>query len=134
MHLVGMGAYAVLYGLLRAAILFFAVAAFIGIHVPHANYAAALALLAIASVSFIGVGMMTSVLPLISPEKGAQLGFVAQGLMLVVSGVYYPVSVMPEWMQCDLEDLARDVRAARRAARRSSTAPGSPGRTSGRCS
>ena len=42
---------------------------------------------------------MTSVLPLISPEKGAQLGFVAQGLMLVVSGVYYPVSVMPEWMQ-----------------------------------
>jgi ABC-2 type transport system permease protein len=43
--------------------------------------------------------MVTAVLPLISPEKGAQLGFVAQGLLLVVSGVYYPVSVMPEWMQ-----------------------------------
>ncbi len=42
---------------------------------------------------------MTAVLPLVSPEKGAQLGFIAQGLMLVVSGVYYPVSVMPEWMQ-----------------------------------
>jgi ABC-2 type transport system permease protein len=42
---------------------------------------------------------MTAVLPLISPEKGAQLGFVAQGLMLAVSGVYYPVSVMPGWMQ-----------------------------------
>ena len=78
MHLGGMGAYAVIYGLLRATILFFVVAAFIGIHVPDANFAAALALLAIASVSFIGVGMMTSVLPLISPEKGAQLGFVAQ--------------------------------------------------------
>ena len=38
--------------------------------------------------------MMTSVLPLISPEKGAQLGFVAQGAMLVVSGVYHPVSVL----------------------------------------
>jgi ABC-2 type transport system permease protein len=36
---------------------------------------------------------------LISPEKGTQLGFVAQGLMLVVSGVYYPVSVLPDWMQ-----------------------------------
>ena len=34
---------------------------------------------------------MTAVLPLISPEKGAQLGFVAQGVLLVVSGVYYPV-------------------------------------------
>jgi ABC-2 type transport system permease protein len=99
MHLGGMGAFAVLYGLIRATILFFAVAAFIGIHVPDANFGAALALLAIASVSFIGVGMMTSVLPLISPEKGAQLGFVAQGMMLVVSGVYYPVSVMPHWMQ-----------------------------------
>ena len=42
---------------------------------------------------------MTAVLPLISPEKGTQLGFVAQGLMLVVSGVYYPVSVLPGWMQ-----------------------------------
>src|SRR5438309_1053278 len=99
MHLGGMGAYAVLYGLVRAGILFAVVAAFIGIHMPDANFLAALALLAIASISFIGIGMMTSVLPLISPEKGAQLGFVAQGMMLVVSGVYYPVSVMPGWMQ-----------------------------------
>ena len=38
-------------------------------------------------------------LPLISPEKGAQLGFVAQGMLLVVSGVYYPVTVMPGWME-----------------------------------
>ncbi len=98
-HLIGMGVYAVLYGLVRAAAVFAAVVAFIGIHLPHANYPAAVALLAIASVSFIGVGVMTAVLPLISPEKGTQLGFVAQGLMLVVSGVYYPVTVLPVWMQ-----------------------------------
>ena len=61
--------------------------------------AAALVVLAVASVSFVGIGMMTSVLPLISPEKGTQLGFVAQGVLLVVSGVYYPVSVLPGWMQ-----------------------------------
>jgi ABC-2 type transport system permease protein len=98
-HLIGMGVYAVLYGLLRAAAVFAAVVVFIGIHIPNANYGAAVALLAIASVSFIGIGMMTAVLPLVSPEKGTQLGFVAQGLMLVVSGVYYPVGVLPEWMQ-----------------------------------
>jgi ABC-2 type transport system permease protein len=98
-HLFGMGAFAVLYGLIRATILFFVVAAFIGIHMPDANFGSALALLGIASISFMGIGMMTAVLPLISPEKGAQLGFVAQGLMLAVSGVYYPVSVMPGWMQ-----------------------------------
>jgi ABC-2 type transport system permease protein len=98
-HLIGMGIYAVIYGLVRAAAIFVAVVAFIGIHLPNANYGAAIALLAIASVSFIGVGMMTAVLPLISPEKGTQLGFVAQGLMLVVSGVYYSISVLPDWMQ-----------------------------------
>ena len=42
---------------------------------------------------------MTAVLPLISPEKGTQLGFIAQGILLVVSGVYYPVEVLPQWMQ-----------------------------------
>jgi ABC-2 type transport system permease protein len=98
-HLGGQGVYAVLYGIIRATILFFAVLALIGIQAPGANYWAALGLLAIGSLSFIGIGIMTSVLPLVSPEKGAQLGFVAQGVMLVVSGVYYPVSVMPEWMQ-----------------------------------
>jgi ABC-2 type transport system permease protein len=55
--------------------------------------------LAIASISFLGVGVMTAVFPLISPEKGIQLGFIAQGLLLVVSGVYYSVSVLPDWMQ-----------------------------------
>jgi ABC-2 type transport system permease protein len=63
------------------------------------NFAAALVILVVASVSFFGIGMMTAVLPLISPEKGAQLGFVAQGMLLVVSGVYYPVEVLPGWMQ-----------------------------------
>jgi ABC-2 type transport system permease protein len=99
MHLIGTGVFAVLYGIVRTAILWVVVKLFFDLHLPHANYGATLVILAIASVSFIGIGMMTAVLPLISPEKGTQLGFVAQGLMLVVSGVYYPVSVMPEWMQ-----------------------------------
>jgi ABC-2 type transport system permease protein len=98
-HLIGMGIFAVLYGLVRAAAVMGLTVLFIGIHLPHANYGAAVALLGIASVSFIGLGTMTAVLPLISPERGMQLGFVTQGLMLVVSGVYYPVSVLPGWMQ-----------------------------------
>jgi ABC-2 type transport system permease protein len=98
-HLIGMGVFAVVYGFIRAAAVFGLTVVFIGIHLPHANYPAAVALLAIASVSFIGVGTMTAVMPLISPERGMQLGFIAQGLMLVVSGVYYPVGVLPDWMQ-----------------------------------
>jgi ABC-2 type transport system permease protein len=98
-HLIGMGAFGVLYGLLRTAALFAVVALFFGLAFPDADFAAALVLLAVASVSFVGVGMVTAILPLVSPEKGAQLGFIAQGMLLVVSGVYYPVDVMPGWMQ-----------------------------------
>ncbi len=98
-HLIGMGLFAVGYGLVRAGLVFGAIAAMFGLHMPDASFGTALILLGIASVSFIGIGMMTAVLPLISPEKGTQLGFMAQGIMLVVSGVYYPVSVLPQWMQ-----------------------------------
>ncbi|MBA2528546.1 MAG: ABC transporter permease [Euzebyales bacterium] len=98
-HLCGMGAFALLYGLVRAALLFAMCAFFFDLSIPDADFAAALVVLAVASVSFIGLGIMTAVLPLISPEKGSQLGFVAQGLLLVVSGVYYPVEVLPTWMQ-----------------------------------
>jgi len=98
-HLAGMGLFAVVYGLVQSVLLFTVVASFFDLSMPEANFAAALVVLAVASISFVGIGMMTSVLPLISPEKGTQLGFIAQGVLLVVSGVYYPVSVLPEWMQ-----------------------------------
>src|SRR3954449_2543636 len=98
-HLFGMGLFAIGYGVVRAVLLFGVVAAFFSLHLPDANYVASLVVLVVASISFIGIGMMTAVLPLISPEKGTQLGFVAQGVLLVVSGVYYPVSVLPDWMQ-----------------------------------
>jgi ABC-2 type transport system permease protein len=100
MHLAGQGVFAILYGLVRATFLFVICAfVFFDLQMPDANFFAAFVVLVVASVSFIGIGMMMSVLPLISPEKGEQLGFVAQGMLLVVSGVYYPVSVLPEWMQ-----------------------------------
>jgi ABC-2 type transport system permease protein len=98
-HLFGMGAFAIVYGVIRAVLLFGVVAMFFDLELGGANFPAALLVLVIASIPFIGIGMMTAVLPLISPEKGTQLGFIAQGILLVVSGVYYPVTVLPEWMQ-----------------------------------
>src|SRR6266516_1522812 len=91
-HLFGMGLFSIVYGVIRAVLLFGVVALFFHLSLPHAHYVAALVVLMVASISFIGIGMMTAVLPLISPEKGTQLGFVAQGILLVVSGVYYPIS------------------------------------------
>ena len=98
-HLLGMGAFAVVYGVLRTVLLFGVVSEFLDVRFVHADFGAAMVVLAASSFSFVGIGMMTAVLPLISPEKGTQLGFIAQGLLLVISGVYYPVSVLPQWMQ-----------------------------------
>jgi len=98
-HLLGMGAFAVAYGVVRTALLFGLVAAMLDVHFGNPDFASATLVLAVSSVSFVGIGMMTAVLPLVSPEKGTQLGFIAQGLLLVVSGVYYPVTVLPQWMQ-----------------------------------
>jgi ABC-2 type transport system permease protein len=98
-HLFGMGLFAIVYGVVRAVLLFGVVALFFDLDLSHADFIAALVVLLVASIPFIGIGMMTAVLPLISPEKGTQLGFIAQGILLVVSGVYYPVDVLPQWMQ-----------------------------------
>ena len=73
-----------LYGVVRTAALF-ASSRCSSASLPRRRLRAALVLLGVASVSFVGVGMVTAVLPLISPEKGAQLGFIAQGMLLVVS-------------------------------------------------
>jgi len=99
MHLAGQGIFAIAYGLLRAVFLFTVCALFFDLSMPDANFLAAFVVLVVSSISFLGIGVMTSVLPLISPEKGTQLGFVAQGTLLVVSGIYYPVDVLPQWMQ-----------------------------------
>jgi ABC-2 type transport system permease protein len=98
-HLLGMGAFAVLYGVIRTVALFGLVALMLGVHFGNPDFLSATVVLAASSVSFVGIGMMTAVLPLVSPETGTQLGFIAQGLLLVISGVYYPVSVLPQWMQ-----------------------------------
>ena len=74
MHLAGHGRVLDLYGLLRAVFLFTVCFRFFDLSMPDAEFIAALVVLAIASISFIGIGVMTSVLPLISPEKGTQLG------------------------------------------------------------
>jgi ABC-2 type transport system permease protein len=48
MHLLGTGVFAILYGIVRATIVFAAIAAFFGLHMPNANFGSALVLLAVA--------------------------------------------------------------------------------------
>ena len=100
MHLAGQGVFAIIYGLVRAIFLFVVCAfLFFDLSIPDANY-------------FAAYGRPRRRVDLVHrhrdddvgaaahlPREGTQLGFVAQGTLLVVSGVYYPVDVLPQWMQ-----------------------------------
>lgn len=97
--LLGTSAWAVLYGLVRMAVVLVAVAFFFDLPLRGADLGAALVVLLISSFSFIGLGLVAAVLPLLSPEKGAQATHIIQGVLLLISGVYYEVTSLPAWLQ-----------------------------------
>lgn len=98
-HLIGTSIYAVLYGILRTAVVFLLISLAFDMDLGNANYVGALVMLAVCSISLVGFGMVAAVMPLLSPEKGQQVTFIFASFLLLVSGVYYPVDVLPGWMQ-----------------------------------
>ena len=55
--------------------------------------------LAFASLLVIGLGIGSACFPLLWTEKGLQMAYIVQAVVLLVSGVYYPTTVLPEWLQ-----------------------------------
>ncbi|CAA9543693.1 MAG: Efflux ABC transporter, permease protein [uncultured Thermomicrobiales bacterium] len=98
-HLLGTGIYAVVYGILRSVVMLGVIALFFDLDLSGANYLGAILVLAVASISLIGFGLVGSVMPLLSPEKGVQVTFIYASVLLLISGVYYPIDVLPGWMQ-----------------------------------
>jgi ABC-2 type transport system permease protein len=94
-HLLGMSAASLIYGIARTAAIGVALIFFFKLDLSHANWLSALAIFAAATLPLLGLGIFTSVLPLLSPEKGEQMAFAVQGVLLLISGVYYPISVLP---------------------------------------
>ena len=98
-HLIGQTSYALLWSLITTIIIGTVTALFFEIDLSGANLGGALLVLLVGSISLTGVGIVASILPLMYPERGAQMTHIIQASFLLVSGVYYPVSVLPQWMQ-----------------------------------
>lgn len=98
-QLIGMGIYAVAYGIVRMIIMLGVISLFFDMSLGEANYLGALGLLAICSVSLVGFGMVAAVMPLLSPEKGQQVTAIVTAVLLLISGIYYSVDVLPGWLQ-----------------------------------
>jgi ABC-2 type transport system permease protein len=98
-HLFGICLFAIGYGLARTFVVLLIATAMFNLDFSHADILAALLVLAASTVPLIGLSILTSVLPLLSPQKGEQMSVAVQGFLLLVSGVYYPLSVLPVPMQ-----------------------------------
>jgi ABC-2 type transport system permease protein len=98
-HLFGVSLFAAIYSIIRLAIVIGGLAVFIKLDLSRANLFGILIVLLVSSFAFIGLGLMAAVLPVFSPERGAEATNIFQGCLLLVSGVYYPVEILPGWLQ-----------------------------------
>jgi ABC-2 type transport system permease protein len=99
-QLLGSVLYAMVYGLVHTSVIFIALILFFPqLDLHGANPVTALAFMLLGSFSFVGIGMIAAILPLLYVERGAQMTFVLQSCLLLVSGVYYSIDILPPWMQ-----------------------------------
>lgn len=98
-YLLGSCLFGVLYGLVRTALVGVVLILMFGLQANASGFLPAMVIVLVGSVSFVGIGIMAAVLPLLFTEKGAQMTYVIQACLLLVSGVYYQVSVLPAWLQ-----------------------------------
>jgi ABC-2 type transport system permease protein len=89
----------VLYGLVRTTVVLVILAFYFHLSAPMSAFLPVLALVVLGSLSFVGLGIMAATLPLLFTEKGAQMTYVIEACLLLVSGVYFNVSVLPAWLQ-----------------------------------
>ena len=98
-HLVGMSVFGVLHAIVRTLLIFAIALPFFAVDFSQADWLAAVAVMAVGSVSIAGLGILAGVLPLLYPERGTQMSFMLQAVVLLISGVYYSVEVLPGWLQ-----------------------------------
>jgi ABC-2 type transport system permease protein len=98
-HLLGMSTFGVLHAIVRTAAIMACSLPFFTVDLGHASWSAALVVVAVGSTSLVGLGILAGILPLLYPERGVQMSFMVQALVLLISGVYYSVNILPGWLQ-----------------------------------
>jgi ABC-2 type transport system permease protein len=98
-HLFGLSLYALSYSLLRVVCVLAGLSLMIDLPFRWSQLPALATVLGVSSLAFVGLGLIAAILPVMSPERGAEATNILQGVLLLVSGVYYPVSVLPKWIQ-----------------------------------
>jgi ABC-2 type transport system permease protein len=98
-HMAGQTIFAVTYSMFFTSIILVVTVIIFEIDLSKANLVSSTIVMLSGSLSFIGVGIVGSILPLLFPERGAQMTHVIIAIILLVSGVYYPIDVLPSILQ-----------------------------------
>jgi ABC-2 type transport system permease protein len=98
-HLIGTALFGVLHAMVRTTAVMAISLPFFDVDLSGADWGTAMVVVLVGSLSLIGLGILAGVLPLIYPERGEQLSFMVQASVLLVSGVYYSVDVLPGWLR-----------------------------------
>ncbi len=98
-YILGSSLFGVIYGLIRTTVVLILIVALFHLQANQNGFAQALVIVSAGSLSFVGVGIMAATLPLLFTEKGAQMTYVIEACLLLVSGVYVQVDKLPAWMQ-----------------------------------
>ncbi len=98
-HLIGHTSFAVVYSMLFTGVILAFTALLFDLDLTMANLPGAFVVLLAGSFSFVGIGVVGAVLPLLFPERGAQMTHIIVATLLLISGVYYPVEVLPQALQ-----------------------------------
>lgn len=98
-HLIGNCLHAVSYGVVRSTIILVILVAFFGISIQGANLPALFVIFVVSGLSFVGLGLVAAILPLLSTEKGAYATHIFEAVLLLISGVYYEIDVLPVWIR-----------------------------------
>ena len=98
-HMAGQTLFSIVYSLISTGLVLLAAAAAFRLDLGQANLVGAVAVVLAGSLAFVGIGIVGSILPLLFPERGAQMTHVIIAVLLLISGVYYPVEVLPPILQ-----------------------------------
>jgi len=98
-HISGQTLFSMAYAMFFTGVILTVVSLILDVDLSQANLFSGAVMLMAGSFSFVGISVIASVLPLLFPERGAQMTHVIIALLLLISGVYYPINVLPGFLQ-----------------------------------
>jgi ABC-2 type transport system permease protein len=98
-HLLGVSLFSLLNSIVTSVIVLVGLMLFTNLNLRGANLPGVFVVLAVSTIAFVGLGLFAAVFPVMSAERGAEATHIFQGSLLLVSGVYYPIEVLPRWLQ-----------------------------------